>query len=195
MAGGESPANINVMDYVEIATTGNAVDFGDLSGTYRGMGTVASPTRGVWGGAQPTNSVIEYITIASKGNAIDFGKLICTRSNVGYGSNITRGGFAGGYTGPARTGSIESIIIATTGSSEYFGELTVRRDPQPCCSTHTRTVFGNGYSNDVGANSARYDSIELASGGQAAHFGDSGGGMNCSAQGGCSDSHGGLGGF
>ena len=195
MAGGESPANINVMDYVTIATVGNAADFGDLSGTYRGMGTVASPTRGVWGGAQPTNSVIEYTTIASKGNTTDFGKLICTRSNVGYGSNITRGVFAGGYTGPGRTGSIEYITIAHTGNGIDFGELTVRRDPQPCCSTHTRTVFGNGYSNDVGANSGVYDSIELASGGQAVHFGDSGSGMNCSAQGGCSDSHGGLGGF
>jgi hypothetical protein len=32
-AGGDTPSLTNVMDFVEIATTGNALDFGDLSVT------------------------------------------------------------------------------------------------------------------------------------------------------------------
>ena len=31
IAGGYAPSTVNTMDYIEIASTGNAIDFGDLS--------------------------------------------------------------------------------------------------------------------------------------------------------------------
>jgi hypothetical protein len=38
------------MDYITIATTGNAVDFGDLTVARYFVGGVSNPTRGVFGG-------------------------------------------------------------------------------------------------------------------------------------------------
>ena len=43
MGGFNSPAATNVIEYVEIATTGNAVDFGDAdSGTIQSAGGVSN---------------------------------------------------------------------------------------------------------------------------------------------------------
>ena len=77
---GGGVGDTNVMDYVTIASTGNATDFGDLSIGRRQfmLGNCANGTRGIFaGGDGPSGDVaiIEYITIASAGNAQDFGDL------------------------------------------------------------------------------------------------------------------------
>ena len=66
----------NEIDYVEISTLGNAVDFGDTQIDCISS-CVQSPTRGVFSQENPssTSNTIAYITIASKGNAVDFGYL------------------------------------------------------------------------------------------------------------------------
>jgi|LWDU01.1.fsa_nt_gi hypothetical protein len=71
---------LNTIDYVTIATTGNATDFGDLTRTAYGVQGCSSGTRGVFGGGNLINSgqttnILDYITIATTGNAIDFGDL------------------------------------------------------------------------------------------------------------------------
>lgn len=67
------------IQYVTIATTGNATAFGLLSGGRIDMGAASSELRGVFAGGQNSSSqainVIEYVTIASTGNATDFGDL------------------------------------------------------------------------------------------------------------------------
>lgn len=70
-------ANSNVIDYVTIATTGNAIDFGDLTVATFGLAGTSNATRAIFGGGDAGN-VIAYVTIASTGNAIDFGDLINT---------------------------------------------------------------------------------------------------------------------
>ncbi len=88
-AGGRrSPANANsdIIDYITIASTGNAQDFGDLSETKSGVGACSSLIRGVFaGGYTPTIlNTLEYITIASTGDAQDFGDLtIAAHSRAG----------------------------------------------------------------------------------------------------------------
>ena len=79
-AGGRTPADHNIIEFITIATTGNAQDFGDLaqSGLAGDVGAVASPTRAVISGG--VSNVIAYVTIASTGNSIDFGDL--TQNNV-----------------------------------------------------------------------------------------------------------------
>ena len=56
------PAPYNVMDYITIASTGNATDFGDAINTryMNGHGGCASSTRGVFGGGSPQNSEYNY---------------------------------------------------------------------------------------------------------------------------------------
>ena len=81
-AGGAAGANSNVIDYITIATTGNATDFGDLSATRYAHTACASATRGIFaGGYTPSTSVniIEYVTIATTGNVVDFGDLTVSR--------------------------------------------------------------------------------------------------------------------
>ena len=79
----------NAVDYVTIATLGNAVDFGDVSAGKNDTTGCASPTRGVFaGGKTPTKlDVIEYVQIMSTGNAIDFGNLTTATCQMGGLSN------------------------------------------------------------------------------------------------------------
>lgn len=67
----------NVIDYVTIASTGNATDFGDLTVATYGLAGTSNATRAIFGGGDAGNT-IAYITIASTGNATDFGDLINT---------------------------------------------------------------------------------------------------------------------
>ncbi len=66
----------NTIEYLELSSLGDAVDFGDTSHNVRSRGAAASPTRSVaFGGADPTINTMDYVQIASKGDAIDFGDL------------------------------------------------------------------------------------------------------------------------
>jgi hypothetical protein len=71
------PANANstVIDYITIASKGNAQDFGDITTATSGVSACSTLIRGVFaGGYQPTVvNTMEYVTIASTGNAADFG--------------------------------------------------------------------------------------------------------------------------
>ena len=129
VAGGvTNPGSVTYMvdvDYVTIATIGNATDFGDLTVGRRSGTAVASSTRGVFGPAKAPSltNVIDYITIASTGNATDFGDALVARGGAGSASNSIRGLFAGGYS-PSLINGIEFITIATTGNGADFGDMT-----------------------------------------------------------------------
>ena len=80
-AGGRSsaPAFTNLIEYININTTANAVDFGDLTREYGQGAACASRARGVFfAGQQPSPTYgpqIDYVTISSTGNEKDFGNL------------------------------------------------------------------------------------------------------------------------
>ena len=91
-----SPNFMNTIQYVTIATKGNAQDFGDsLTGGF-GCGG-ASRTRGVSGGGYfagaPTGesggftNIIDFVEIATTGNAQDFGDLSAAKRHVKGDSN------------------------------------------------------------------------------------------------------------
>ena len=91
-----SPNHMNNIDYVTIASTGNAIDFGDsLLGGFGAGGS--SPTRGVAGGGYFANSptgesggftnIIDFVQIATTGNAVDFGDINNVVRHVKGGSN------------------------------------------------------------------------------------------------------------
>ena len=75
-------ARTNVIDYVTIASTGNASDFGDLVDSRNGVAGAASSTRGLFAGGDygsTLSNIIEYITIATTGNTTDFGDLTAAK--------------------------------------------------------------------------------------------------------------------
>ena len=78
--GGEvlaSPYTTETIDYVDLTSQGNAVNFGDLTQSRRKAASASSSTRGVFaGGATPgTTDRIDFVTISSTGDATDFGNL------------------------------------------------------------------------------------------------------------------------
>ena len=118
-----SPYMSNTIDYVTIATAGNATDFGDsIDIAYYGAQGASSPTRGIWSGGSPAEDMIQYVTIASTGNSNDFGNLSANRKGPCEASSSTRCIIVGGYT-PTVLNTMEYITIATTGNAKDFGDL------------------------------------------------------------------------
>ena len=173
-----SPAttgNSNVIEYITIATQGNAVDFGD--GTQRERDRrngAASRTRGVVaGGTQghPSPALtdrIEYVTFATAGNATDFGNLLEASRAPGGTSNATRGIWGGGND-PSNINRIQFITIPSTGDAVDFGDLSRTTKAVGTVNSPTRGVFVGGV-NPGFENIMEY--VTIASTGNAVDFGD-----------------------
>ena len=118
--GGASQTKINNIQYINIATTGNAIDFGDA--TYKNArcsGQVSSRTRGIlMRTTSPADATMDFITIASTGNAQEFGEDTIAALGASC-SSETRGINMAGEG----TNSISYITIATTGNSIDFGDV------------------------------------------------------------------------
>ena len=173
MLGGFAFINQNVwlnnIQYVTIATTGNSVDFGDLT-VGRSLNTAtANATRAVCAGGNaggnPYN-IMDYVTISSTGNALDFGDLLTGTYRTSGAASSTRGVFAGGGT-PSNTNVIQYITLSNTGNAVDFGDLTVARNRLGGTSGTTRSVFGGGTG---GTNVIDY--ITTATTANAVDFGD-----------------------
>ena len=75
---GDGGATNNTINYITIATTGNALDFGDLAEKARTGGGCGSPTRGIVNGGRGVPAdikTIQYFTISTQGNGSVFGDL------------------------------------------------------------------------------------------------------------------------
>ena len=137
--------NVNTIDYVTIATLGNATDFGDTTSTGNEQkGGCASSTRGVY--HTTSTNTLEYITISSTGNAFDFGDILYARAGTTsirqtqLCSNSTRGLISAGYPGLAGK-TIEYITISTLGNATSFGDLLTQAfGPGGSVASSTRAV-------------------------------------------------------
>ena len=131
----------NRIDYITIASTGNATDFGDLTVKVGGTGAFAGGSRGIWGGGEDgsnVTNVIGYITISSTGNATDFGDLTVARRLVKGMSNGTRGVWVCGLDSPSpNTNVIDYVTIETTGNATDFGDSTISAYSRGTCSNGT----------------------------------------------------------
>jgi hypothetical protein len=125
---GSPGVNTNHIEYVTIATLGNAEDFGDTTKISNNMsGGMTSSTRMVMQGGASGVNTLDYITMASLGDAIDFGDVSTTvREFSSSTSSPTRGVLNTGSTGAGTptNNTIEYITISTLGNSQDFGDLT-----------------------------------------------------------------------
>ena len=156
-----------------MSSSGNTVDFGDLTLARDYPGSVNSPTRGVFaGGAQYPSfyNNIDFITIASTGNAQDFGDLQNPAQGVAGNCNSVTGIFANTY-GPGYNQEVTKITIASTGNSIDFAERTHTTTPSQGASSPTRGVFCGGYNPSPGYSDAM-EYIPFATGGTGTDFGD-----------------------
>ena len=194
-----SPTNVksNIMEFITIASTGDATNFGDLTVPRSHTSGTSSPTRGViMGGVQDAAiKVIDFINIATLGDALDFGELTSNTYGASNGiiSDGTRGFSAGGST-PSYTNVINQIIFQTLGNATDFGDLHVGASGAgnlyPAgCSNKTRGIVGGGQTP-----SSKLDVIDvftMASSGNASNFGSIADARNLLS--GFSDCHGGIG--
>ena len=94
---GGDPNSNNVIDFVTIASLGNATDFGDMAeGGRNRPGCASNSIRGCFAGGRISGSHVDsisFLTIATTGNTADFGDLTFTRFEVG-GLSDSHGGLA-----------------------------------------------------------------------------------------------------
>ena len=76
-----TPSMTNQIDFFDMASAGDASDFGDLSVSRSYVGSLSNNVRGLFGGGYDPSAtnVIDYITIATTGNATDYGDLSAAR--------------------------------------------------------------------------------------------------------------------
>ena len=170
--GGYQPAVSDVIQYAQINTTGNTVDFGNLTENKIGSGACASATRGLNAGtgeAPADTDVIDYITIATTGNAIDFGNLPSAMGYTGGFGDKTRGCFVGGADTPSYSANneIKYVTYSSTGNTTDFGDYGLSTYNIDTTSNATRGIMSGGATNDN-----RIEYVTIQSTGNANDFGD-----------------------
>ena len=187
--------SVNTIEFVTISSTGDAVDFGDLTQQYENADSAGSPTSLIMNGKAPDNpyhtAASDYITIATTGNAARFGNLTSTHSQAGAGSNAVRCVFGGGYTGPI-VNVIDYFTISTLGDGIDFGDLTTARQSPGAAASSTRCLFASGENSPAG-NQTIVDYIQIMTTGNAVDFGDGLPAAGLEGPVGFSNGHGGLG--
>ena len=174
--GGGQPTTATI-DYVTIASTGNGIDFGDLSsGRPRGSG-LASSVRGIFVGGNPGVNVMDYVEIMTLGNAQDFGDMSFSGQGPSATASPTRGIIANDFSSNV---NVDFITIASKGNGVAFGKDLYHGGygGNNGASTGTRGVWMGGYSsnNPKSPQAIRRTTsirgVDFASGGNAVEYGN-----------------------
>ena len=154
VGGGYSPTpTVNTMNFVEIATTGSATDFGDISQTVRaaGNGTMSNSIRALnCGGARSgDNENIDEIIFTTSGTTGLFGDLIIIDGSNTWGSgvcsNSTRGIIIGGGSDNQKS-SQQKIELTSRGNGTIFGDLYADRGAP---NNGNRILYATGFSSST----------------------------------------------
>jgi len=161
--GGADPADTAHIDYMNMTTRGNGLDFGDLTAARNNPSGCSSSTRGLYCGGSASPDTIDYVTIASTGNAIDFGNLTVGRYSTGSCGSSTRGLTGGGNPS---SDVIDYVEFSTLGNSLDFGDLNAAQYGIGSASSSTRGFWVGGTVVD-----AKIQMVTIASKGNAIDFG------------------------
>ena len=170
-SGGNPAGYRNEVDYITIASTGNAVDYGDLiSGkASQGQAGCSDSVRGFEvGGQYPAinQNTISYTNIASTGNFQDWGDISSGKNNGAAAmSNSTRCVWAGGST----PHNISYFDFASKGNTMDFGDLSSNRSYSGGTSDATRAVELGGSTPSV-IDYMEY--VQIATTGDSVDFGN-----------------------
>ena len=174
---GESPKT-DTMDYVNLSTTGNAIDFGNLIANNSNPGALGSRVRGFWvGGETPTIvNTIQFIDFDRTSNATDYSDLAQAARRVSNSalSNSTRGIVGGGYDGSNFLNVIQYFTVSSNANAVDFGDLNTTYYYAQGVSSPTRGIWMNGEEGTPSAsftNSINY--VTISTTGNSSEFGDS----------------------
>ena len=163
-AGVSGPAETRTVDFINIASQGNAISFGEAIPQVESRVTgTGNAVRGLFAGTNDSDShdIIEYITTASAGDTIDFGNLSEGRGTMGAAASSTRGIFMAGRE-PGVRNTIDYVEIMTTGNALDFGDCTDQAMWVSCNNSTTRAIRMGG-ENSVSPNDhgGRLDTIDF----------------------------------
>ena len=92
VAGGNTPNQQSIIDFITIASEGNATDFGELITAISNSQPASNSIIGLnMGGGNGNTNTIEFITIATTGNGADYGDLYLGQGE-GAGCSDSHGG-------------------------------------------------------------------------------------------------------
>ena len=168
--GGQTPSKVNFIEYVNIDTTGNAQDFGDLSYTTRDAGSAADTSRAIaFGGSSsgtPTgDTTIVKVTIASTGNSTSFGNLVQGARGADAVNDRTRAVKAGGEHSSGLN-NMDYVTIQSEGNSIDFGDMISSSFDTGPMSSPTRGVFACNPSGET------MEYITISTLGNSSNFGE-----------------------
>ena len=164
------PTLTDDMDFINIASTGDALDFGDLLTDSFEAGACSSSTRGIkFGGRVYPSSTyqdnIEAYTFASTGSIADIEDLRTATVYSCGASNETRGLIMGGLISSPYAGgwnNIDYITIASFGESIEFGDLSFD-NPGGLnqANSPTRGIFAGGFAPANGSGGSSFTTSKI----------------------------------
>jgi len=160
------------MEYVNVSSTGNTKDFGEVTNSLYGGAGASNETRGLmmggWGPAGDDLD-IEYITIASEGHSIDF-EVDNTGGWGSIGASDSVRAISAGGDYPNATTTIDMFFFSTTGAKHDWGDITAARGrgDHGACSP-VRAIFTGGYNPAI---YQKYDTKIMATSANTTEFGD-----------------------
>ena len=171
---GRTPSNVDTIDFVNIDSTGVAIDFGNGLSSNRQAGATGSRSRAVMNGRDDYSNVIEFLTFASQGDTQDFGDSTIARAGSPQAlSDGTRGIFSGGAIPSGLINVIDYVTISQLGNAVDFGDLNAIHSEGTRAQSPTRGVIICGRKT---SSSPYYgdaiDYITIATTGNASDFGE-----------------------
>ena len=179
--GGEGSNPRNTIQFFNLDTTGNAIDFGDMNDERTEGMACASRVRafavGGFLGSAPTNytNTLDMVTIASTGNATNFADAHRQTGQAASVASSTRAVTGGGvYSGSngATNNNIDFFTMSSQADGLDFGDLSITSRGVSGCSSPTRGIFFLGDN----AGSTKVNTIEhvtISTTGNSSDFGDS----------------------
>jgi len=181
---------VNTIDYVTIANTGNATDFGDMlggegsnTGNLKSGASSNDETTGLFMGGHTQSPYtyqnrIQKITMATAGNATDHANLTAANAYFlkGVISDNTTGIVGGGYNGSQDVQSIDRFTIATGANATDHGDLPNGVNDGAAVSNGTYGEFagsnlGAGVASGPNLDGRRYV-VTIATAGNASFIGN-----------------------
>ena len=188
-ASGTTPNATRVIDAIEVASTGDATDWGDLITTGGGlMGGASNNNRGVYTGGFDGNDLgnrlntIQALTMPTNGEIFDFGDLVGQHQQMAGAGNETRGVYSSGYnySEAPSTDAFEQVFFeinfASSGVTAGFGDIPTNASSRSMNAIQdpTRGFFcgGEGTNKSPSTQNRKITEITFATRGSAVTFGE-----------------------
>ena len=146
MGGQTTPAasESNVVEFVDMTSTGNTADFGEYHHRKKGAGNGFTRILCL-GGQTPSNTnVIDFVNPVATGNFSDFGDLRNggQTTNISHCNNIR----AISADGSDDVNGIVYTTLASTGNATIFGDRTINNTWAVGTGDNTRFIMGGRYA-------------------------------------------------